>query len=190
MRVLVVSEINERASVLHEGLMRAGHEIVAHVSSARALAQAATGVQPDLIVVDAESPTRDMLTALANLGGDKPRPIIMFASDAERDTIREAVRAGVTAYIVDGLELDRIKPIVDVAMARFEDFQGLRSQLAEAQSKLSERKLVERAKGLIMQARKVSEAEAYAAMRELAMNRGKRLADVARQIIDAADLLT
>src|SRR5690606_27402362 len=148
--VLVLSEIDERASVLREGLVHAGHEVVAHLSSALALTQAAAELQPELIVIDAESPTRDMLAELAILSGDRPRPIVMFASDAERGTIREAVRAGVTAYIVDGLERDRIKPIVDVAIARFENFQGLRSQLAEAQSKLSERKLIERAKGLIM----------------------------------------
>lgn len=190
MRVLVVDEISERAAVLREGLERAGHEVSAELSSALELMQAVERFQPDVVIIDTASPTRDALEHIALVSRDQPRPIIMFASDAQSATIRQAVGAGVTAYIVDGLDANRVEPIVEVAVARFESFHKLRKQLADAQSKLSDRKIIERARGLIMRARKVSEEEAYASMRRLAMSRGKRLVDIAQQIIDSADLLT
>ncbi len=113
----------------------------------------------------------------------------MFADDAAPETLREVMRAGVAAYIVDGLDPARVKSIVDVACARFEEYQRLRSELAATQLKLSERKLVERAKGVLMKSRALDEDAAYEALRKLAMDRGKPLADIARHIIDAADLL-
>ena len=190
MRVLIVDELSERAEILREGLQRAGHEVAAMLSSALDLLRAVDRFAPDIIIVDTDSPSRDVLEHLVLISRDKPRPIVMFASDAESDTIREAVRAGVTAYIVDGLDVDRVKPIVDVALARFESFQGLRAELALANLKLTERKVVERAKGLLMKTRGLSEDEAYGQLRKLAMSRGKRLGDVAQSVIDAAQLLT
>ena len=190
MRVLIVDELSERAEILREGLERAGHEVAAMLSSAIDLLAAVDRFAPDIIIVETASPSRDVLEHLVVLSRDKPRPIVMFANDAQSKTIREAVRAGVTAYIVDGLDVDRVQPIVEVALARFETFQTLRTELAHANLKLSERKLIERAKGLLMHARKLSEEEAYVRMRQLAMSRGKRLADIAQQIIDASELLT
>ena len=113
----------------------------------------------------------------------------MFASDDAPDTIREAVRAGVSAYIVDGLEVARVKAIVEVAVARFDQYQNLRAELAEANLKLSERKLVDRAKGILMKSRGMGEDEAYQALRRMAMDKGKRVGDIAQQVIDMADLL-
>lgn len=190
MRVLVVDEVSERASILREGLEKAGYEVSAQLSSALDLMQAVEQFQPDVVIIDTASPTRDVIEHIALVSRDRPRPIVMFASDGHSATIRQAVGAGVTAYIVDGLDANRVAPIIEVAVARFESFHSLRKQLADAQSKLSDRKVIERARGLIMRARKVSEDEAYASMRNLAMSRGKRLVDVAQQIIDAADLLT
>ena len=118
-----------------------------------------------------------------------PRPIVMFASDAGGGAIRDAVRAGVSAYVVDGMDSGRVNSIVEVACARFEEFQRLKIELAEANLKLSERKLVERAKGLLMQSRGLSEDDAYHALRKLAMARKQRLGDVAQQVIDTAELL-
>jgi len=120
---------------------------------------------------------------------DQPRPIVMFSSDGASDSIRNAVRAGVSAYIVDGLDAGRVKGIVEVAVARFEEYQKLVAELAEANLKLSERKLVDRAKGILMKSRNMTEDEAYKAMRSLAMSRKKRLGEVARMVIDMADII-
>lgn len=189
MRVLVVDESPERAEVLHEGLRRAGYEVTASLSSPLALLKAIETLSPDVIVIDTESPSRDVLEHLVVVTQHTPRPVVMFASDGTPEAIREAVRAGVSAYVVDGLDRDRIKAIVDVAVARFEDFQKLREQLAEANLKLSERKLVERAKGILMKSRGLEEQAAYELLRKSAMDRKLRLGEVAQQLIDAADLL-
>jgi len=189
MRVLIVDEFCERAETLREGLERAGHEVTAVLSTALELMKAVERFAPDIIIIDTDSPSRDVLEHVVMVSRDRPRPIVMFANDSQTDTIREAVRAGVTAYIVDGLDVDRVKPIVEVAVARFETYQELRDELAEANLKLSERKLVERAKGVLMKTRNLSEEEAYAMLRKFAMSKGKRLGDVAQSVIDAAQLL-
>jgi response regulator NasT len=189
LRVLVVDESEERAEILRQGLLQAGHEVVASIASPLDLLRCVESAAPDVIVIDTQSPSRDVLEHLCVVGQHSPRPIVMFASDAARDAIQGAVRAGVSAYVVDGLDPARVKAIVDVACARFDEFQRLKGELADAQSKLAERKLIERAKGLIMKSRGLAEDEAYRALRELAMSRGQKLAQVAQQLIDAADLL-
>lgn len=188
-RVLVVDESRGRARVLREALERSGYEVVVSGGAALPLLKTVDRVQPDVIVVDTESPSRDTLENLAVMGHHLPRPIVMFASDDAPDTLRDVMRAGVAAYIVDGLDPTRVKSIVDVACARFEEYQRLRGELAATQLKLSERKLVERAKGLLMKSRGLDEEAAYGALRKLAMDRGKALGDVAQQVIDAAELL-
>lgn len=188
MRVLVVDESEERAAVLREGLVIAGHEVVASLSSPLELLRAVERLQPDVIVIDTESPTRDVLEHVVIVSQSSPRPIVMFATDTGGETIRDAVRAGVSAYVVDGLDAARVNTIVEVACARFEEFQRLKIELAEANLKLSERKLVERAKGLLMQSRGLSEHDAYHALRKLAMAKKQRLGDVAQQVIDTAEL--
>ena len=189
MRVLVVDESPERADSLREGLRRAGYEVSASLSSAGSLLAAIEQLEPDVIVIDTESPSRDVLEHLVVMTQHTPRPVVMFSNDSAPETIREAVRAGVSAYVVDGMEPDRIRAIIDVALAQFEDFQRLREELAEANLKLAERKLVERAKGLLMKSRSLDEEAAYALLRKSAMDRKLRLGDVAQQLIDAADLL-
>jgi two-component system, response regulator / RNA-binding antiterminator len=189
MRVLVVDESPERADILREGLRRAGYEVSASLSSPVSLLATIEQLKPDVIVIDTESPSRDVLEHLVVLTQHTPRPVVMFSSDGAPETIREAVRAGVSAYVVDGLDPNRIRAIIDVAVARFEDFQRLREELAEANLKLAERKLVERAKGLLMKRRSLDEQAAYALLRKFAMDRKLRLGEVAQQLIDAADLL-
>jgi response regulator NasT len=188
-RILVVDETDERAAILRESLTAAGHEVAASLSSPLELLRAVDDLCPDVIVIDTESPSRDVLEHLVIVSRESPRPIVMFATDSGGEAIREAVRAGVSAYVVDGLEAARVNTIVEVACARFDEFQRLRAELAEANLRLSERKLVERAKGLLMQSRGLSEDEAYPALRKLAMSRKLRLGDVAQQVLDAADLL-
>jgi len=185
LRVLVVDESPERAEILRDGLQLAGHEVSASLTSPVALLRTIDRLKPDVIVIDIESPSRDVLEHLVVMSQHTPRPVVMFASDGAPETIRQAVRAGVSAYVVDGLDRDRIKGIIDVAVARFEDFQRLREELAEATLKLSERKLVERAKGLLMKSHGLDEEAAYALLRKTAMDRKLKLAEVARLLIDA-----
>ena len=193
MRVLVVDESDERAALLREALTAAGHEVAASLSSSLELLHAVEALQPDVIVIDTESPTRDVLEHVVIVSQSSPRPIVMFASDSGGAAIRDAVRAGVSAYVVDGLDTSRVNSIVEVACARFEEyqreFQRLKIELADANLKLSERKLVERAKGLLMQSRGLSEDDAYHALRKLAMAKKQRLGDIAQQVIDTAELL-
>src|SRR5512138_2625377 len=145
MRVLVVDESPERADILREGLRRAGYEVSASLSSPVALLSTIEQLRPDVIVIDTESPSRDVLEHLVVVTQHTPRPVVMFSSDGAPETIRDALRAGVSAYVVDGMDPNRIRAIIDVAVAQFEDFQRLREELAEANLKLAERKLVERA---------------------------------------------
>ena len=189
MRVLVVDESPERAELLREGLSSAGYEVAASLSSPFALLKTIEDLQPDIIVIDTESPSRDVLEHLVVMSQHTPRPVVMFSNDAEPEKIRAATRAGVSAYVVDGLDKDRIAAIMDAAVARFEEMQSLRTQLAEANRKLTDRKLVERAKGLLMKTRNLDENAAYALLRKMAMDRKLKLADVAQKLVDAADLL-
>jgi len=189
-RVLVVDESRERADIVRDGLRRAGYEVTASLSSPLALLQTIERLQPDVIVIDTDSPSRDVLEHLVVMTQHRPRPVVMFASDDAPEIIREAVRAGVSAYVVDGLDTRRIKAIVDAAVAGFDELQGVRAQLAEANLKLSERKLIERAKGLVMKARGLGEEEAFAFMRKSAMDRSLKMAELAQRIVDAAELMS
>jgi response regulator NasT len=189
MRVLVVDESPERAELLREGLRSAGHEVTATLSSPLALLKTIDELKPDVIVIDMDSPSRDVLEHLVFVSQNSPRPVVMFAQDDAPETIRAATRAGVSAYVVDGMDRNRIKSIVEAAVARFEEYQGLRTQLAEANLKLSERKVVEKAKGLLMKSRGLDEDAAYSALRKMAMDRKLKLIEVAQRVIDAADLL-
>jgi len=189
MRVLLVEELPDRAEEVREGLVRAGHEVVGAIDSPLELLRAIERTRPDVIVIDTDSPTRDAIEHLCVVSQHSPRPIVMFSSDDRSDAIREAVRAGVSAYVVDGLDPARVRPIIEVAVARFEAFQKMRGELADANEKLEERKFVERAKGLLMQSRSLTEDEAYHALRKLAMAKKQRIGEVAQQLIEAADLL-
>jgi response regulator NasT len=189
MRVLVVDESPGRTAILREGLERAGHEVVAALASPIELLRAVEKSQPEVIIIDTDSPSRDVLEHVVIISRDEPRPIVMFSDDDAPDTIRDAVRAGVSAYVVDGLDAARLKSIIEVAIARFDEYQRLRSELAEVNLKLSERKLVERAKGILMKSRGMVEDEAYRALQRMAMERGKRLGEIAQQLIDVTGLL-
>lgn len=189
LRVLLVDDSPERAAILRTALEQAGYQVAAALESSLALLRAVDTVQPDIIIIDTESPSRDVLEHVVIVSRDQPRPIVMFSSDDAPEAIRNAVRAGVSAYVVDGLDGARVKSIVNVAVARFEEYQKLAGELAEANLKLSERKLVDRAKGILMKHRGLSEDEAYHALRRLAMSTKKRMGDVAQSVIDTADIL-
>jgi response regulator NasT len=146
--------------------------------------------QPDVIIIDLHSPDRDTLEHVIVISQDQPRPIVMFSADGDSAKIRDAVSAGVSAYIVNGLSVERIDPIIQVAIARFQALQSLREELADAQTQLADRKHIERAKGILMQQKNMSEDEAYRALRKLAMDRNLKLAEVAEQVINVHKLLS
>jgi response regulator NasT len=187
--VLVIDESRTRAGEICAGLALAGYQVAAILADSENLSAEVEKLQPDVILIDTESPSRDTLEHLAVVHQNMPRPIVMFTLEDGQDAIRDAVKAGVSAYIVDGLDPKRIKPIVDVARVRFEGSQALRRELEEVSRKLSDRKLVDKAKGVLMKARGLDEDAAYHAMRKLAMERGQSMAKVARDVIDMAKVL-
>lgn len=190
LRVLLVDETFERAALLKCALQDAGCRIVAHVSSSADLPGLVGEIKPDLIILDMDSPDRDILENLCVISRDQPHPIVMFTHDGDSEKIREAMRAGVSAYVVDGFHRDRLRPLMEVAIARFNEFQVLRRNLEKAANQLAERKVVERAKGLLISAHGYSEPDAYKRMQSMAMSRSKRMTEIAEAIILAHELST
>ncbi|OFZ96347.1 MAG: hypothetical protein A2Z44_10470 [Betaproteobacteria bacterium RBG_19FT_COMBO_58_11] len=188
--VLLVDDDPERAAIVEPALRAAGYEVVTVVDTAAAMLAQARARRPDVIIIDRDTPDRDILEHVRMITRDDPRPIVMFTQDKDRTLMREALEAGVSAYVVDGLSVERVRPIVEVALARFEQWQALRQELDQAQTNLAERKLIERAKGIVMKQRKCSEDEAYRLLRKTAMDRKQRLAEVAENVVAMASLLT
>jgi response regulator NasT len=189
LRVLVVDEDPARAAVLESGLAAADAEIAAIVAPSEDLVAHVRAVRPDIIIVDMDSPSRDTLESMRAINRDQPLPIVMFVDSADSGLIEAAMRAGVSAYVIDGLAAKRVKPVLDVAIARFKEVQGLRAELAKTKASLGERKVIERAKGLLMQQRGLSEDDAFRALRKLAMDKNQRLVEVAQALLTYAQLL-
>ena len=183
------SELAERSRKLRIGLLENGYNIVAVLPADTFLGERLAQLQPDMIIVDAESDARDSLEHVVMATRYARRPIVLFTNDHDTTHVKDAVAAGVSAYIVAGLSPDRIRPILDVAMARFEHEQGLRQELAHVKTELQDRKVIDRAKGLLMQRHGLSEKVAYDKLRKAAMDKGLRLGEVAQRMLDAADLL-
>lgn len=190
MRVLLVDEDMERAERLKAALRASGCTISAHVHTPENLLARVQEIAPDMIIIDRDSPDRDTLEHVCSVTRDAPRPIVLFTHDNDRVSIQAAVKAGVSAYVVGGVNTDRIRTIMDVAMAQFQEFQQLRQERDTAKNSLAERKLIERAKGIVGKQRGVGEDEAYALLRKLAMDRNQRLGQVAENVIAMAELLT
>jgi len=179
----------ERARVLRIALLEAGYNVVATLPGDAFLPERIGQIQPDLIVVDAESQGRDILEHVVMATRDERRPIVMFSGDEDTAYLRKAVAAGMSAYVAAGTPAERIKPVLDVAMARFEMEEALRRELADARSELADRKVLDRAKGLLMSRQGLTEPQAHARLRKAAMDKGLKLVEVAQRLIDAADLL-
>ncbi|MDD5479311.1 ANTAR domain-containing protein [Rhodoferax sp.] len=186
----------ERSRYLRIGLLENGFNLVASLPADVFLTERLAQLQPDMVIVDAESDARDALEHVVMATRDAPRPIVMFTNDEDPGHARAAVAAGVSAYVVAGLSHERIRPILDVAMARFEHQQALLQTLASTQTErdelsaeLRDRKLIDRAKGLLMQRQDLSEEEAFKKMRKTAMDKGLKLAEVAQRMLDVADLM-
>ena len=184
-----LQEQAERGKALRIGLLEAGYNIIASLPADLYLPERIAQLQPDMIIIDAESDARDVLEHIVIATRDERRPIVMFTEDDNTSTMEAAMEAGVTAYIVAGLQAERIKPVLDVALARFRQEQKLLTELSDTKHKLAERKVIERAKGLLMSRHKLSEDDAYQKLRSMAMNKNLKLSEIAQRLLDVEDLL-
>ena len=188
--VLIVDHTPQRASALREALAEmASVRVACTLDSPFELPVRVAEFKPDVVLIDTNSPSRDVLEQLAVMNAAAPRPVVMFSEDAGDEPIRAAIRAGVSAYIVDGLAPARLQPIMRVAIERFSAEQSLRAELEDAKEKLAARKVIERAKGILMKQRGLDEDDAFTLLREHAMTRGRKLADAAKQVIEISSLL-
>jgi two-component system, response regulator / RNA-binding antiterminator len=188
-RILLVDQNVTRASILEEGLREAGYTNVCVVRDMQNLLRRIVDADPDVIFIDLENPNRDVLEQMFQVSRCVRRPIAMFVDHSDTDMIRAAVESGVGAYVVDGLRKERVKSILDTAVSRFNAFSQLRDELERARQKLDDRKIIERAKGILMKERGLSEEAAYSLLRKAAMNENRRVAEVAQSLITAAGLL-
>jgi response regulator NasT len=188
-RIVIVDESPIRAAILEEGLREAGFTGVVHISEMQSLLAQIFAIDPDVILIDLENPSRDVLEQMFQVSRAVKRPVAMFVDQSDTASIEAAVDAGVSAYIVGGLQKARIKNILDLCISRFNSFARLRDELERTRTALEERKVIDRAKGILMKARNLSEETAYALLRKTAMNENKKIAEVAQSVVTAAELL-
>lgn len=189
MRIAVIDDSAARAAVIEEGLRDAGLTDLHIFLDRHGLAAQLEACSPDVVLMNLENPSRDMLEETFALSRALARPIAMFVDQSDENTIAEAVDAGISAYVVDGLRKERIKPVLDLAVRRFQAFNRLQTELAEAKTQLAERKVVDDAKRILMQKRGLSEPDAYKLLRSHAMQTNRRIADVAQALITAESML-
>lgn len=187
--ILVIDENRLRASIIEAGLREAGYVNLTVAHDVTGIARRIADLEPDVIVIDLENPNRDMLENMFQLSRAVKRPIAMFVDRSDSASIEAAVEAGVSAYVVDGLKQERVKPILEMAISRFNAFSRMTRELEEARSELENRKLIDRAKGILMATRGLTEPQAYALLRKTAMNQNRKLSEIAESLITAAGLL-
>ena len=188
-KIVIVDESPIRAAILREGLREAGYTEVVHISEMQSLLARIYALDPDIIVIDLENPSRDSLEQMFQVSRAVRRPIAMFVDQSDAASIQASVDAGVSAYIVDGLKKERIKPILDLCVSRFNAFARLRDELDRTKSALEERKVIDRAKGILMKLKGLTEEEAYVLMRSTAMREKKKIGEIAQSILTASELL-
>ena len=189
LRVLLIDDGAHRVALIRNELTRQGHEVVGVIDSAMVVHECVTRLCPDVVIIDSESPSRDTLEHVATLSGHNPRPVVVFAEDDSDEPLRRAMQAGVSAYVVAGLQPHRLASVLKVAIARFEQEKSLREQLVQAHAQLSSRRAIERAKDILMRQGGLSEDVAHKHLRKLAMDRGEKLVQLAERIIEAHELL-
>lgn len=189
LKIVIVDESPLRAAILEEGLREAGYVNVLRLPEHQNLLARLHAIDPDVIVIDLEAPSRDVVEQMFHVSREVKRPVAMFVDQSDSSTIEAAIEAGVSAYIVDGLKKERVKPILDMTIGRFRAFAKLKQELEQTRTQLEERKTVDRAKGILMKLKGLDEERAYALMRRTAMNEKKRIVDIAQSIITAAELL-
>lgn len=188
MKIVIVDESTIRAAILEEGLREAGFTQVVRIAEMNNLLARVYAVDPDVILIDLENPSRDVLEQMFQVSRAVRRPIAMFVDQSDTASIQASVDAGVSAYIVDGLKKERIKHILDMCISRFNAFSRLQTELDVAKSALEERKVIDRAKGILMKAKNLNEEAAYALLRKTAMNENKKIAEIAQSVLTAAEL--
>lgn len=189
LKIMLIDDKLPRRAALAQSLRDTGYWVDEHDVLDLALTKQLGRLAPDVILLDTDSPDRDTLEHLALMSRDTPLPVVMFTPDGDDKKIKQAIRAGVTSYVVGAIGQERIKPVLQVAVARFEEHQALRQELASTKTQLAERKLIERAKGIVMQQKRISEEDAYGLLRKMAMDQKLKLAEVARQVVNVAEML-
>jgi two-component system, response regulator / RNA-binding antiterminator len=187
--ILIIDENRIRASIIEDGLREAGHARVVVIHDVNEVGRTIAETSPDVVFIDLENPKRDTLEHFFSLSRAIQRPIAMFVDRSDTSTIEKAVEAGVSAYVVDGLKKERVKPILDMAISRFNAFAKLTHELDQARSELEDRKIIDQAKGILMKTRGLAEADAYALLRSTAMNQNRKMVDIAQSLVTAAELL-
>lgn len=188
--ILVVESDRDRALQIVDGLGGGDQFEISVISESSGLSRRVAELNPDVVLIDLESPSRDILEELASASGPLERPVAMFVDRSDDGLTKAAVEAGVSAYVVDGLQPHRIRPVLDAAISRFSVFKRMRTELETTKRALEERKVIDRAKGILMKSKGLSEDEAYAMLRKTAMDRGRRLSEVAEALVTAAGLLS
>jgi two-component system, response regulator / RNA-binding antiterminator len=186
--VVVIDRNIDRGRLLVEGLEEAGVARVTLIRDGNDLLGRIQAINPDLILIDLENPRRDTVEQMLRVSQQVRRPVVMFADESEPDLIRSAVKSGVSAYIVDGLHKSRLKAIIEVAVARFDEFASMQQEVVRLQGELDGRKIIEKAKGILMQSRQISEQDAHAFLRSAAMNQKKKIVEIASLVVDASKL--
>jgi response regulator NasT len=187
-RVMLVDNESARAALLSKALEDHGYQVVARVTPGPSLLSKVAKIMPDMIVIDTDSPDRDILDSMSLLNEHNPMPVVMFADEDNETIIQEAIRSGVSGYIAKGVDKERVNSIMSVAVARFREYQALKNELRETKDELESKKVIDKAKRLLMLQKKVSEDEAYEAMRKMSMDRNIRMVDVAENIISVLEL--
>ena len=187
-KIVIVDESPIRAAILVEGLREAGFTGVVHISEMQSLLARIYALDPDVILIDLENPSRDILEQMFQVSRAVRRPIAMFVDQSDAASIQASVDAGVSAYIVDGLKKERLKPILDLCISRFNAFAKLQDELERAKSALEDRKVIDRAKGILMKAKNLTEEQAYVLLRNTAMNEKKKIAEIAQSVITASEI--
>ncbi|KMW59398.1 Response regulator NasT [Candidatus Rhodobacter oscarellae] len=188
--ILVVEEVQDRALMIVDSLAELGDHDIQVISEVSGLARRIAERNPDVVLVDLTSPTRDTIEELTLATAPMERPVAMFVDESDDRLTQAAIEAGVSAYVVDNLRADRIRPVLSAAIARFQMFRRMRNELDETKRALEERKTLDRAKGLLMKNRGLSEDEAYGLLRKTAMDQGKKISEISAALVTAADLLS
>ena len=188
LKIAIVDENPVRATILEEGLREAGLRTVVRIDERTNLLARLTALDPDVVLIDLENPSRDVLEQMFQVSRVVKRPVAMFVDQSDTASIQAAVDAGISAYVVDGLKKERVKHILDMSISRFQAFARLHDELDRTRTALEERKVIDRAKGIVMRAKNLSEEEAYALLRKTAMNEKRRIAEIAQSIITTAEL--
>jgi response regulator NasT len=189
LKIILVDENTGRSAILRRALQDKGHEVISRLEDNEDLQNSSEITHADIVIVNSDIPDDKIFANISEINQTKPKPIVMFAESSDSASTANAVKSGVNAYIVDGLEENRVQGIIDVAIARFREFQALKDELDSTKNQLFERKIIEKAKGLLVEKKNISEDDAYKSLRNMAMDKNKRIVDVAESIINAFELL-